>query len=94
MQGLCYSTRFISLEAMMELFENGSIQLELKYCERCGALWLRPTSSELVFCAACATVMAGFAPNSRFLKQHCPTPQDHARARRIQAAFWGEGGNA
>ncbi len=34
----------------MEPLEAGSIQLELKYCERCGALWLRPQGSDLVFC--------------------------------------------
>ena len=29
-------------------------KLELKYCERCGGLWLRPLGSEVVYCAACA----------------------------------------
>lgn len=29
------------------------IQLELKYCERCGALWLRLRGAQQVFCAPC-----------------------------------------
>jgi hypothetical protein len=33
-------------------------QLELKYCERCGGLWLRGKGSELVFCPSCAPKMA------------------------------------
>lgn len=29
-------------------------KLELKYCERCGGLWLRLQGSAAVYCAACA----------------------------------------
>ena len=74
----------------MEPLEAGSIQLELKYCERCGGLWLRPQGSELVFCAPCALVMAGLAPTSRFLKQ----PTALSRRDSADSAFWTEGGNA
>jgi len=35
-------------------------QLELKYCERCGGLWLRRKGSAGVFCAGCAPAMAEF----------------------------------
>jgi len=59
----------------MEPLEAGSIQLELKYCERCAALWLRPQGSDLVFCGSCA------APNSRFLSDQRPEafrPAEHA----------------
>ena len=38
-------------------------QLELKYCERCGGLWLRRQGSEEVFCAPCAPKMAEFPAN-------------------------------
>lgn len=34
------------------------IEVELKYCERCGGLWLRPQGSDQVYCACCAPVMA------------------------------------
>lgn len=27
--------------------------VELKYCERCGGLWLRPQKTEGVYCASC-----------------------------------------
>ena len=30
------------------------IQLELKYCERCGGLWLRLSGVQDVYCAPCA----------------------------------------
>ncbi len=31
--------------------------LELKYCERCGGLWLRPVGGGQVYCVACACAM-------------------------------------
>ncbi len=33
------------------------LQFELKYCERCGALWMRPVGGEQVYCVACAEAM-------------------------------------
>jgi Zn-finger nucleic acid-binding protein len=39
-----------------ELFEV--IEVELKYCARCGGLWLRRKGSEQVYCASCEPVMA------------------------------------
>ncbi len=77
----------------MEPMEAGSIQLELKYCERCGALWLRPKRSDLVFCSPCALVMAGLAPNTRFMTQ-CGRGARLPRRQGIETAFWSEGGNA
>ena len=37
----------------MEIDELEIVQLELKYCESCGGLWLRPKGSQQVECAAC-----------------------------------------
>jgi len=38
----------------MEIDDLNIILLELKYCERCGGLWLRPRGSEGVLCTTCA----------------------------------------
>lgn len=32
--------------------------LELKYCERCGSLWLRPAGGAQIYCRDCARAMA------------------------------------
>jgi hypothetical protein len=40
----------------MELFEV--IELELKYCERCGGLWLRHEGNGDVYCPSCVPRMA------------------------------------
>jgi Zn-finger nucleic acid-binding protein len=37
----------------MEIDALEIILLDLKYCERCGGLWLRPRSCEQVLCASC-----------------------------------------
>ena len=44
----------------MTMNESKSAQessLELKYCERCGALWLRPTGGGQVYCVSCAIAL-------------------------------------
>jgi hypothetical protein len=35
-----------------------ALKFELKYCERCGGLWLRPAGGEQIYCAACGRAMA------------------------------------
>jgi hypothetical protein len=42
------------------------LHVSLKICEGCGALWLRATTLESVYCRGCATRLADFpAPNPR-----------------------------
>ncbi len=38
--------------------EGEEIQLELKYCERCGGLWLRRQGTDGVHCAMCQVCVA------------------------------------
>jgi hypothetical protein len=33
------------------------ILIELKYCERCGGLWLRPQGADAVYCADCQVLV-------------------------------------
>ena len=76
----------------MERVAAGFIQLELKYCERCGALWLRLEGSDLVFCGACAKAMAGMPVRAGVsVPDAAETSLDIEPS---QAAFWGEGGHA
>jgi hypothetical protein len=42
----------------MEKPESTFEQLELKYCERCGGLWLRRKGSERIYCVGCVPKMA------------------------------------
>jgi len=42
--------------------EGQEILVDLKYCERCGALWLRPQGGTGVYCGGCRTCLAAM-PN-------------------------------
>jgi hypothetical protein len=47
-----------------ETSPSNELSLELKYCERCGGLWLRPVGGEQIYCAACGREMAELPPAS------------------------------
>jgi len=49
------------------------VALELKYCERCGGLWLRPQGNEGVLCEGCHRQLAELM---------LPTPRTHERRAR------------
>ena len=78
----------------METQDGNAIQLELKYCERYGALWLRLTGSELIFCPPCSVVLAGLARDPRFREHRGPKSQTVNFEQETNGAFWSEGGNA
>ena len=46
---------------------TNELQFELKYCERCGGLWLRPAGGGQIYCVACGREMAQLPPASREL---------------------------
>jgi len=49
----------------MERPEIEILQLELKYCERCGGLWLRLKGRCDVYCASCALAMTDVTARHR-----------------------------
>ena len=46
-----------ALEAIV-IGEPRIVRVELKYCEACGALWLRPPANHTPYCRRCRGVMA------------------------------------
>jgi Zn-finger nucleic acid-binding protein len=82
----------------MEIEELEIVHLELKYCERCGGLWLRLQGSGDVYCDSCAKQVAGL-PVRRSRTTHNPvangvvlkSADDRGQARAVPSA---EGGNA
>jgi Zn-finger nucleic acid-binding protein len=54
----------------MEKSGSAFEQVELKYCERCGGLWLRRKGSERVYCVVCVPKMSDM-----------PRPRMRGRAR-------------
>lgn len=68
------------------------VELELKYCERCGGLWVRQQGSQEVYCAACLVEMTGFPRPSRARKR--PRLPVNRKEEVRTALLCGEGGNA
>lgn len=77
----------------MKSVETRAMALELKYCERCGGLWLRPKGSDLIFCTACSKSMAGLSPVWP-RGTHGREQRRNEEGGEHEPAFWGEGGNA
>lgn len=59
---------------------SDEMRLELKYCERCGGLWLRPVAGGQIYCRNCAKEVAQLPPAS--------TEPDSARTP--NGPLWGE----
>lgn len=49
----------------MEIEHWDIVRMELKYCERCGALWLRQRGTGSVYCAACSLETSDFSLGGR-----------------------------
>lgn len=67
----------------MNTLETGEVPVELKYCERCGGLWLRPQGADVVYCRGCQEHMAAWpragerpAPAPRGRREQRPQQQD------------------
>jgi hypothetical protein len=56
----------------MEIDDLNIILLELKYCERCGGLWLRVRGRQDAYCGPCAAQMSGLALPGGLQKLHAP----------------------
>jgi hypothetical protein len=47
-----------------ESSRRNDLCFELKYCERCGGLWLRPVGGGQIYCVGCGREMAELPPAS------------------------------
>lgn len=61
--------------------KHGETLVELKYCERCGGLWLRPRGGAGVHCASCRVRFAALPDAGE-----APTGKVSRRKARLQAA--------
>ncbi len=80
----------------MEIDELNIVLLELKYCERCGGLWLRPQGCDEVLCGSCSAQLNklhnGWGErNMRLVLK--TTIQADGESREV-LVMCGEGGNA
>lgn len=57
----------------MSTLKTGEVPVELKYCERCGGLWLRPQGEDVVYCRGCQEHMAAWP---RAGERYAPHPRE------------------
>ncbi|HZP63744.1 MAG TPA: hypothetical protein VFB28_10050 [Terriglobales bacterium] len=77
----------------MEIDDLSVTLLELKYCERCGGLWLREKGCEESLCQACSTRKAEFADVGRMCFALRTTINVDGEGREV-FVMCGAGGNA
>jgi Zn-finger nucleic acid-binding protein len=63
------------------------LQLELKYCERCGGLWLRPVGGGQVYCVACGREMAKMPAASHDRTGNARVPEGPTRWNMDESDF-------
>lgn len=81
----------------MNIEDPEVVQLELKYCERCGALWLRLKGAQEIYCAPCDLEMLDL-PSPRRASSRPRLPGNHKLEIKTQPGdlptFCGNGGTA
>jgi hypothetical protein len=80
----------------MEIEGLEIVRLELKYCERCGGLWLRTWGTQDVYCPACAVEVLDLPIGGRRRKLRLLVNDrvDLKSQHEDWSGFCGEGGNA
>jgi len=78
-------------EAMKIISGNasGDLSLELKYCERCGGLWLRPAGESRVYCAPCTREVEEMPPTPRESQVLKGRQARRKSAKRVEPAWTG-----
>jgi hypothetical protein len=54
--------------------ESKHVQVELKYCERCGSLWLREIGAGVVYCESCQKKIEDL-PSRTMKRRHPVLPE-------------------
>ncbi len=79
----------------MDVLDARPTELELKYCERCGGLWLRTKRSSEVYCHKCLPEMTALPPaTKRRAAIRLPLRRDGATVMGSAAGFPGKVGHA
>jgi hypothetical protein len=81
----------------MNIEDPEVILLELKYCERCGALWLRPLGVHEIYCPPCDLEMLDL-PSPRIVTSRPRLPGNHKVESKAHpddfSPFYGKEGTA
>jgi hypothetical protein len=80
----------------MEIEGLEIVHLELKYCERCGGLWMRTRGAEDVYCPNCTVEVLDLPIRRNRRKLNLPVNDRIELKSECEdwSGFCGEGGNA
>jgi hypothetical protein len=81
----------------MEMEGLEIVRLELKYCERCGGLWMRTWGTDEIYCPTCALEMSDMPPVRRRVRPFLLVDdrvEIKSECELLAAEIFGEGGNA
>jgi uncharacterized Zn finger protein (UPF0148 family) len=79
----------------MEIEGFEIIRMELKYCERCGGLWIRARGTGEIYCPACAVEMLELPAARGRRKPRLPVNrQVELKSCEVLFVVCGEAGNA
>jgi hypothetical protein len=71
------------------------VRLELKYCERCGGLWMRTWGTDDVYCPSCAGEMLDLPIGRKGRKPRLPVnDRVDLKSQCEEWPVYGDGGNA
>jgi len=65
-----------------DVAREGTVAGELKYCERCGGLFVRPPADERVYCARCAVQLAQEVLAEQAIDRR-PKDRIHKRSKKL-----------
>ena len=68
---------------------ESAARVELKICERCGGLWLRPANSEWIYCGICKKHVSGLPQPKLHRKAAAKAPTSQCEALSRTAAAGG-----
>jgi hypothetical protein len=80
----------------MEIEGLEIVRMELKYCERCGGLWMRTWGTDEIYCPLCAVEMSDLPVGGRKKRPRIPVNDRVEIKSQCEdwSRFCGEGGNA
>lgn len=65
-------------------------RMELKYCERCGGLWVRDYGSTRVYCRGCRPLIAQLPAEMKRRKPRLPLAPEELESNDHEVEFWEE----
>jgi Zn-finger nucleic acid-binding protein len=76
-----------------EKIERYEIRVELKYCERCGGLWLRSETTFGVYCTTCSAHLAAMRNAREPRPSKTKSRQTRLQGPKVEQEYRGEGWN-